>query len=290
MATYNMKSVRVIKIPTPKVLNKSLGSVNSMCVVNNDAYVLRGGGGSSDGVMYPMAIVKVANFAKNASIAATIPITKNGKPVRAARHSNAITYANKYFYISTMNNADEPQLLKVNSSGAIKKEYRYMKNGALAKFHNCTYFGKVNGKDTFIVGLGRSNGRAVFEFACKEGTNLVYMGKTFYSHSFASNIVSNSTYYDQSKKKFYITLFEHLGSKLVKVSYIYNYRIGSIDEIQNGQQLTVANEFICKAPSKYRQYEIEGLGLSGSTKYVVANCKSDTSSDVSDAMFVLKKS
>lgn len=274
MSVYKMNPNLITTITSPTVLGMKLTGLGGITVSGTTAYILKSCGKSTDQTLYPVAICKITNFIKSPKVT-TISISK-----KIARHANDITYGDKHLFIATMNHSNAPQLIKVNTKGEIKKQYKYLKDGIYHSFSTCDYLEK----DTFIVGTGTKDGKRMYDIAKIVGNDLIYIGVTFYSQPIPSNYTANATYYDIARKVFYNTFFERDKKGLIKSNHIFSYKLNE------AHQLTLVNEFIVEAPKEYnKKFEIEGVITDGTIKYIACNCESTSSTYNKDGLFRLKK-
>ena len=281
MGKYTMNSTLIATIPSPTVLGMKLTSVCGVAISGTTAYVLKSRGKSSDETFYPFAVCKITNFTKSPKVT-TITV-----PKKICRHTNDITFGDKHLFITTMNRPVNCQLVKITTSGTVKKKYDYIRNGEQHSFSTCDFMCVENGKLKFIVGSGTTHdGKRIYDIAYIEGDKLVYAGITLYSQVIPDNYISNATYYNASSKRLYSTFFTRDSSGAIKTSYIFSY---VLNDIRNGVQLAVANEFKVPAPFAYNKFEVEGVVVVGSTKYVACNCGSTNSKYNKDGFFKLKK-
>lgn len=290
MADNKYDSINKINIPDPTALKNKMTAIGSIAIDGTTAYVLKSCGKSSDNTQYPVVLYKVSNLTSSPRLT-LIQITKSGKCAKLAKHANGMCYVKKsgdkngYLYIGTMNDANKPQLYKVNTKGEVKKEIYYIKNGERHTFTGFDCVGEENGKLKFILSSAGSNNRRKFEYALLDGSNLVYTGVTFYSQPVDGT--ANDIYFNRDKKKLYVIMFRKDSKGNIKYNDIYSYN--DADKCTNGQQLSPANIHRVNAPSKYTKFEIEGMVMSGSSKYIVCNCDSGTANLKSDGVFKLKK-
>lgn len=291
MSTYKMKHSVMEYIANPTVKGYKLTAVNSMTNDGSTAYVLKSCGASTDEKLYPMVIYKITNFADKKKAAQTkITVTKKNKTVKIARHANGITYAKRpkdkkgYLFIATMNNTDQPALLKVTVKGSISKEYFYIRNGKRAKFSCINYVGTDSqNRYRFIVGRGTNDGRYCYDFATIIGNELVSDNLNFKGVQ-KGDKVSQDLYW--SSNKLYHIFFDRDSSGNIKKNYIYQY---STKNIYNGCTIEPTHVYTDHGVSSERVYEIEGIVYYKSTFYGASNRSSTKSGDNKDALVKIVK-
>lgn len=271
MGKKYMKSTLLTIIGSPTVDGKKLSNMSAVCNDGYTAYGLKTRGSYNDGIMYPIAIQKIEKFTTSPKVT-QIVVKKDNKTAKLCRHANDITFAEGYLYVATMNPKDKTQLVKVSKDGKVKKEYLYRKGSSLSSFNNCTYVGKINGKLSFIVGIGSSDGRRRYNLVHIEGNELVFDNVTYWSQVIPDNSVANAIYYDPNKKRFYNTFYIKDSKGKIKTNYIYSYKLS---DLTKSTELTPNNEYIVAADKNYTEkFEAECLTMIDNKKYIVCNCGS----------------
>lgn len=288
MATKNLKYSLISDIPSPVVDGYSITNISSLAIDGTTLYVLKTCGQDVYSE-YPISIYKITTFNTNPKIS-KLNITKNGKTAnKVAYHANSITYGIKkdasvgYLFVATMNAIDKPQLLMTTRKGEIKKEIYYKKNGVNTAFSCIDFMGtNSNNKYKFIVGYRSDTCHRAYDVVTLSGSILEYSGITFYSQELPESYISNDIYY--KNKNFYNTFYFMTGDKILK-NIIYNYNLSSI---KNGMILNPSNTYKVNASKNHdKRFEVEGLIIYNSLKYIVANCNSSIKQYNKDGLFKL---
>lgn len=289
MADIKMSHSLLQKIPNPTLDGFKLTTVNSMTIMGTTLFVLKSKGSkTTEG--FPICLYKITNFNTSPTIK-YLPVKKaDGSIPHIAKHSNAITYAkrdgdtNGFLYIATMNNIDKPQIIKVSTSGILKKEYFYSKNGANAKLSCINCIGKDNNNNLkFIVGIGNSGTAYFYDKATLIGNQLIYDGITF-SISIEPGHTANDIYYQDGI--LYSTFFKRNSKGKIKSNKVL---CTNINQAKNGDVLQPYKVLIDNAVTAESLYEIEGIIKYNGLFYVVANRASDKTEYNGDGVFRLKK-
>lgn len=292
--TVDTKATVVADVPSPSVLGQRLTALNSATIVGNDMYILKTR--SSNFELCPICICKISNFTTPASMKTTTIkiVDANGEPVgNIARHANAITFAKNatnssgYFFVATMNEASEPQVLMISMSGVLKKRIRYEKNDKLSRLFCMDYVGMSGDYRQFICGVGCVNNRYKYDFAVLKGNVLEYTGVSFSGTDEIKGWSNNDITYHNNK--LFSTHFKVDSNGVITYNRIYHY---DLSKPIKGQStiLTPVKCMTSNRPAVYdKAFEIEAFCMRSGVWYGAYNCQSSNSSYNKDRVFKLTR-
>lgn len=294
MGKVNTTSKAICTLPDPVVNGQKLTAVCGITNWGQTAWVLKSKGSASDNTQYPISIIKISKYdGKNPTIK-TITVKKNGTAVgNIARHANSITYARKdgdehgSLYITTGNKKDKKQIIKMDTSGNIEKEYYYYgPDGAKSTISTITYYGMINGTMMFITNGNAKDGRKKYNLTSFDGTKFQYYKGLCFGEE-TESIDYNSNDFTYSNGKLYHCFFKYNSSNIIKYNRIYVYDFSNINSL-NGQIITADYYYQSNADSTYnKKYELEGVILRNNIIYAATNSESSNILKNKDTVFKL---
>lgn len=287
-------SVKVVcALPDPVVSNQKL---TATCGVHNHGdtmYVLKSKGSKSDNKKYPLCFIKVLKF-NSAPKPKVVYIKKNGKDLgNYAIHANSITYArpdgtsDNWLFISTSNGKTAPNVLMIDTMGAVKREcYVYNTNGERTSLNSLTYYGMYNGQMHFIGVNGTSENRVRYRFYKFDGFNFQALSYQFFGDVTQDNGYSKNdiTY---ANGILYHVMFKS-STKVIKNNRVYCYNIQNMNIDQFHGQSIASTLIQCNAPKDYdKKFELEGVVERERKLYTAGNVESSNQSKNHDNVFLM---
>lgn len=256
-------------------------SLFAMINVNNDVFCVKSlkDKNAPEGTKYPVVLHIIRDFTSNKIHSKQIIRTDSGSTL-IAEHANSITYHAGVFYMTTGNAITNGcQVVSFGENGIVKKHIGYKK-----KIYSINYYDTHNGNLRFLVSIDHDKDKHEYSYHLVRlsGTKFIFENVCFtLKDGIASYNTGNDSFYDQEHKSLYTTMFVDSKSSYITKNLIYQYDLGST---LSGRIYVPARAVFINAKDTEQKFEIEGMFIKNSRKYVCANVSPND-----DGVFVIAK-
>lgn len=287
MKLTNASHKRIVDVANYYVGEDKCSSLSAMVVVGNDLYCIKSlkDEQKPEGTKYPVILHQIRNFTTSNCQQSHCTIATSTGSTAVAEHANSLTYENNTFYMATGNSVGNgSQIVAFQSNGIITKHITYTH-----KIYSINYYDTHNGAKRFLACIGRSKDgtKYIYHLVHLSGTKLI-QEKNSSPVSFDLKIENsvynsgNDSYYDKETGNLYTTTFVKDGKRIVK-NMICSYHINPIV----AQKLYSASSAITINAGTEYKFEIEGMSIYNSKKYVCANISMSEKNEGPDGIYVI---
>lgn len=260
----------IISIPEKSISGEKMTATDAMSIVDNDIYCICSK--HDDISKYPVVLHKFYNYLPEGNTGSykNSDLTTEAGSKIIAKHSNSLTYYNHVFYMVTRNGTgSENQVMAFGSDGIIKSKYTY----ADGEIGTINFYKNKDNVPWFLISIGGGTS-ITYRLVKVSGSKFINTGI-----SFKVNVpdvdysIGNDSYYDFTTKQLYITKFKKImvnGTATVRNNRIYQYDLNC--ELSGSSATFDAKRILqIDGDSEETKFEIEGLAVYDSKKYVCAN-------------------